>query len=71
MRNGQAQTVAAPYTVRGLPGAPVATPLRWEELEDPKLHARSFTLRTVRERLGRHGDPWQLIYRDARPLADD
>ncbi len=70
LRNGAAQTVAAPYTVRGLPGAPVATPLRWEELEDPKLHARSFTLRNVRERLGRHGDPWQQMYRDARPLAD-
>lgn len=67
-RNGSAQTVAAPYTVRALPGAPVATPLRWEELEDPALHARSFTLRTVRERLHRLGDPWRDISHHARPL---
>jgi bifunctional non-homologous end joining protein LigD len=70
LRNGVAQTVAAPYTVRGLPGAPVATPLRWEELEDPHLHARKYTLRNVRERLREVGDPWRDIYRDARPLAD-
>lgn len=70
LRNGKAQTVAAPYSVRGLPGAPVATPLRWEELEDPKLHAQSFTLRTVRGRLHRQGDPWQDIDRDARALED-
>lgn len=70
LRNGVAQTVAAPYSVRGLPGAPVATPLRWEELEDPKLHARTFTLRTVLGRLHRLGDPWADMYRDARALED-
>ncbi len=70
LRNGAAQTVAAPYTVRGLPTAPVATPLLWDELEDPKLHARSFTLRTVIARLHRLGDPWQGMMRDARKLED-
>ena len=69
-RNGAAQTVAAPYSVRGLPGAPVATPLNWDELEDRALHARSFTIRSVRERLQRRGDPWQHMQRDARPLED-
>ena len=70
LRNGPAQTVAAPYTVRGLPTAPVATPLLWDELEDPRLHARSFTLRNVRERLERLGDPWRDMMRDARALED-
>ncbi len=37
MRNAYAQTAVAPYSVRGRPGAPVATPLRWEELEDRDL----------------------------------
>ena len=40
-RNTYAQTVVAPYAVRALPGAPVAVPLAWEELEDPELRAPS------------------------------
>jgi bifunctional non-homologous end joining protein LigD len=57
-RNTYGQTVVAPYAVRALPGAPVATPLVWEELSDPDLSARSWTLRTVGERLAERGDPW-------------
>ncbi len=60
-RNTYGQTVVAPYAVRALPGAPVATPLVWEELSDPRLSARSWTLRTVGERLAERGDPWAGI----------
>jgi bifunctional non-homologous end joining protein LigD len=60
-RNTYAQTVVAPYSVRAIPGAPVATPLAWEELEDPQLHPRRFTLRDVPDRLERRGDPWAEI----------
>ena len=38
-RNTYAQTAVAPYAVRARPGAPVATPLAWEELEDPDAAA--------------------------------
>ena len=31
-RNRQSQTIVAAYSARGLPGAPVSTPLHWEEL---------------------------------------
>ena len=68
-RNTYGQTVVAPYAVRAIPGAPVATPLAWEELEDPALTARAWTLRTLPERLGRSGDPWADIGRHARALA--
>ena len=64
-RNTYAQTVVAPYALRALPGAPVATPLRWEELEDPELHPRRWTLRTIGERLDEVGDPWAAIGRHA------
>ena len=57
-RNTYGQTVVAPYAVRAIEGAPVATPLAWEELSDPELSARSWTLRTVAERLAGRGDPW-------------
>ncbi len=36
-RNAYAQTSVAPFTVRAKPGAPVATPLTWEQLDDPGL----------------------------------
>jgi bifunctional non-homologous end joining protein LigD len=59
-RNRQSQTIVAAYSVRGLPAAPVSTPLHWEELnsiEDPK----AFNLRTVPQRVTEKGDPWEAI----------
>ncbi|MEA2312775.1 MAG: bifunctional non-ous end joining protein LigD, partial [Solirubrobacteraceae bacterium] len=67
-RNTYGQTVVAPYAVRALPGAPVATPLAWEELEDPALTAQRWTLRTLGERLDSLGDPWAGIERAAAAL---
>ncbi len=67
-RNTYAQTVVAPYAVRALPGAPVAVPLAWEELEDPELRAQRWTLRTLRDRLADVGDPWAGISRHAAKL---
>ncbi|MEG3626688.1 non-homologous end-joining DNA ligase [Streptomyces poriticola] len=43
-RNAYAQTAVAPFTVRARPGAPVATPVTWDQLHDPDLHARSWTV---------------------------
>ena len=67
-RNAWAATTVPPYAVRPRRGAPVATPLRWEELDDPRLDARRWTLRTVRERLDGEGDPWSDIGRAAGRL---
>jgi bifunctional non-homologous end joining protein LigD len=67
-RNTYAQTTVAPYSVRARPGAPVATPLRWEELSDDALRADRWTLRTVLDRLDGGGDPWTDIRRAARTL---
>jgi bifunctional non-homologous end joining protein LigD len=67
-RNTYAQTAVAPYAVRAKPGAPVATPLAWEELADADLTPRRWTLATVPERLEARGDPWEGIARAAAPL---
>jgi bifunctional non-homologous end joining protein LigD len=67
-RNGRAQTAVPPYAVRPRPGAPVATPLRWDELDDAGLRPDGWTLRTVRERLEHHGEPWAAIGRSAGAL---
>ena len=60
-RNTYAQTAVAPYAVRAKPGAPVATPLAWEELPDASLHPRRWSLRDVPSRLSERGDPWAGI----------
>jgi len=50
------KTLAAPYSLRPGPGAPVSTPLRWEELEDPRLRSDAWTMATIWERLRETGD---------------
>ena len=49
------KTVAAPYVLRAFDGAPVATPLRWEEVQ-PGLTPREFHLGNVLERFEKTGD---------------
>src|SRR5262245_2470822 len=67
-RNTYAQTVVAPYAVRALPGAPVATPVAWDELHDPEIHPRRWTLREVGARVAERGNPWSDIRLEARSL---
>ena len=68
-RNAWGQTAVPPYAVRARAGAPVATPLHWEEVEDRRLGPRSHTFRTLPDRLDRVGDPWSGMGRRARSLA--
>lgn len=56
-RNAYGQTSVAPYSVRSLPGAPVAAPVSWDDVEDPGLTARRWTLATVEGLLA--SDPWR------------
>jgi bifunctional non-homologous end joining protein LigD len=67
-RNAPAQHAVSPYSVRAKNGAPVATPLEWPELDDPKLGPQSYTLRTVRDRIAK-GDPWKGMRRKAKSLG--
>lgn len=70
LRNGYAATSVPPYAVRPRPGAPVATPLHWEELDERDIHARKYTLRNLFERLDKTGDPWKGFFKKARRLPD-
>jgi bifunctional non-homologous end joining protein LigD len=71
MRNAFAQTVIAPYSVRARPGAPVAVPLRWDEVADTGLARGEFTVRTVRDRISKLGrdDPWAGLTRRRYSVA--
>jgi bifunctional non-homologous end joining protein LigD len=55
LQNGYGKTVIAPYSLRGVDGAPVSTPLRWSEVT-PSLDPKRFNLRTVPARLKEVGD---------------
>jgi len=54
-QNGEGKTIASVYSVRPRPGAPVSTPLRWEEV-DESLDPTALTMEVVLERARRHGD---------------
>ena len=67
-RNGYSATYAATYTVRAKPGAPVSAPCTWEEVERGEVHPKSFTLRSMSERVAAVGDLWADMLRRKRSL---
>jgi bifunctional non-homologous end joining protein LigD len=67
-QNGWGKTIASVYSVRPRQGAPVSTPLRWEEL-DASVEPRHFTMTVALQRLEQHGDLFAPALRDKRPLA--
>jgi bifunctional non-homologous end joining protein LigD len=52
MQNARGHHAVPPYVLRAVPGAPVSTPLNWQELT-PKLDPRAYNLRTIFQRLAR------------------
>ena len=68
LRNAYAQTAVPPFAVRARKGAPVAVPLAWEELRNPRLRGNAWTVRSLPDRLAKSGDPWKGFARRARSL---
>ncbi|MDX1637721.1 MAG: non-homologous end-joining DNA ligase [Balneolaceae bacterium] len=67
LRNSYGQNSVAPYAVRALPGAPVATPLDWQEL-DRDITSRTYTVKNIFRRMGQKKDPWKNIHEHAGSL---
>lgn len=67
-RNGYSATFAAPYAVRAKPGAPVSAPCTWEEIERGEVGPRTFTLRTMAQRIDEVGDLWADMRKRRRSL---
>lgn len=67
-QNAINKTLAAPYSVRPAPGAPVSAPLLWEELDDHTLRSDRWTVRTLPARLGSVADPFEGLAAHAQRL---
>jgi bifunctional non-homologous end joining protein LigD len=68
-QNGEGKTIASAYSVRPRPGAPVSTPLRWDEVNE-KLDPLAFTMSAVLERLRKHGDLFEGVLKTRQRLTD-
>jgi bifunctional non-homologous end joining protein LigD len=69
LRNGRGATAICPYSTRRHPGAPVATPLRWDELARD-LRPERYRVATLARRLaGLREDPWAGYDTTAQSLS--
>ena len=67
-QNGHGKTIASAYSVRPRPGAPVSTPLAWDELHED-VRPRDFPMAVALERVERHGDLFRPVLDEPQPLA--
>jgi bifunctional non-homologous end joining protein LigD len=67
-QNGHGKTIASVYSVRPKPGAPVSTPLRWEELSE-KVRPRDFGRREALDRVQKHGDLFEPVLKGGQALG--
>ena len=67
-QNGWGKTIASVYSVRPKPGAPVSTPLHWDELTE-QIRPRDFTMEVALERVASHGDLFEPVLHGGQPLG--
>jgi bifunctional non-homologous end joining protein LigD len=67
-QNGEGKTIASVYSVRPKPGAPVSTPLTWDEVDD-KLNPAIYTMPVVLERVRRLGDVYAPVLTTRQSLS--
>jgi len=67
-QNGHGRTIASVYSVRPKPGAPVSTPLRWDELTED-VRPRDFSMQVALERVQEHGDLFEPVLHAKQALG--
>ena len=67
-QNGWGKTIASAYSVRPKPGAPVSTPLHWDELTEA-VRPRDFSMQIALERIAKHGDLFEPVLRGKQALG--
>src|ERR1700752_74812 len=68
-RNGYSATYAATYPVRAKPGAPVSAPCTWKEIKNGEVGPKTFTLRTMAQRIAAVGDLWSEMLKKKASLV--
>ena len=69
LRNSYGQTAVAPYSLRARKGAPVATPLEWDEVGKKNLDAQTYNVGNIFRRLGSKDDPWMDFFKNSNSLT--
>ena len=67
-QNGEGKTIASVYSVRPKEGAPVSTPLRWDEVNED-LDPAAFTMEAVLARVEKHGDLFEGVLKTKQSLS--
>lgn len=67
LRNAWSATSVAPYAVRDIEGAPIATPISWQELGS--VTPTRYTVKNIFARISRKGDLWKHIDKSAKSLS--
>ena len=68
-QNGEGKTIASVYSVRPKAGAPVSTPLRWDEVNE-SLDPAAFTMDAVLERVAQEGDLFEGVLTTKQSLSE-
>jgi len=68
LQNIRGKTVASVYSPRPRPGAPVSTPLKWEEFKRP-IDPNAYTIKTVFTRLDKYGDLFEKALTDRQDIS--
>jgi len=69
LRNAEGATTVAAYSVRARPGAPVSTPLHWDELGGRMKPAQFHAGNVARRMKGLRSDPWKAFRRSPQTLT--
>jgi bifunctional non-homologous end joining protein LigD len=67
-QNASIKTLVAPYSVRPAAGAPVSTPISWDELDDPDIRPDRWTIRDLPARIAKVGDLFAAAQTDLQEL---
>lgn len=70
LRNAYAQTGVAPYSIRAIKGAPVATPITWSDLKKKGFNSQSYNINNIFKRLSSLSvDPWEGFSKKAKSIS--
>lgn len=68
LRNSYGATAVSPYAIRAKNGAPIAAPVDWKELDDPKFSPQKYNIFNIFEKISKNGDPWHEFYKHAKSI---